>query len=155
MIHEKIHHLGGICQTLYVNDSVHSHALEVMEKVTLETRQVYFLFHKLGVQTLAWLMEARVIKHGMDLRGLVGVGCADQQVSPVSIRWSSYPGCKGVRLDLHYATHDGFVGWKTVCLGEVLVVEPELVHGIFTPQQSTGLVISVGHWLASMGTGSS
>ena len=44
----------------------------------------------------------------MDLGGLLGLSCADLQVSPISIGWSSCPGCKGVRLDLYQVSHDGF-----------------------------------------------
>ena len=53
-------------------------------------------------------MEAGVVKHGTDLGGLLGFSCADLQVGPISTVWSSCGGCKGVRLDLHQATHDGF-----------------------------------------------
>ena len=47
----------------------------------LENKQVSFLFCKLGVQTLALLTEAGVIEHGTGLGGLLGVHCADLQVS--------------------------------------------------------------------------
>ena len=43
----------------------------------------------------------------MDLGGLQGFSCADHHVSPIRVGCSC-PGCKGVRLDLHQATHDGF-----------------------------------------------
>ena len=53
-------------------------------------------------------METGVVEHGMDLGGLLGFSCADLQVSPIGVRCSSHPGHKGVRLDLHQATPDGF-----------------------------------------------
>ena len=53
-------------------------------------------------------METRVVEHGMDLGGLLGFSCTDLQVNPISVGWSSHPGSKGVRLDLHQATYDGF-----------------------------------------------
>ena len=91
------------------------------------------------------MMKTGVIKHGADLGGQLGFSCADLQVSPVRVGYSSCPGHTGVRLDLHQATHDGFCWLKIACVGEVPVVvaEPEPED---TPQQSTGMVGFIGHW---------
>ena len=84
----------------------------------------------------------------MDLGGLLGFSCADLQVGPLSIGWSSCPRQKGVRLDLHQPPMIGFGGWKMVHMGEVLVVvaEPEQVEVMLCSSTITGSVISVGHW---------
>ena len=53
-------------------------------------------------------METRVVNHGADLGTLLGFSCADLQGILIHVGCSSHPGQKGVRLDLHQATHDGF-----------------------------------------------
>ena len=92
----------------------------------LKTKQVSFFFGKLDVQTLALLMETRVIEYGADLGGILGFSCADLQVSPIRVGCSSDPGCKGIRLDLHKATHDGFHWLKDGVVWEVPMVVAEL-----------------------------
>ena len=47
------------------------------------------------------LVEVGVVKHGMDLGGLLGVSCADLQFHPGGLGLSSCPGCEGVRLYIH------------------------------------------------------
>ena len=61
-----------------------------MEKFTLETKQVSFLFCKLGVQALAPFMGARVIEHGMDLGGRTAGGWL--QVLAISLLVTTHGG---------------------------------------------------------------
>ena len=58
-------------------------------------------------------METGVIKHGEDLGGLLGFSCAELQGGAIQVGCSSHPGHKGVILDLHKATHDGFCWTKS------------------------------------------
>ena len=92
----------------------------------LKIKQDPFFFLTLNVQTFAPLMETRIIIHGANLGGLLGFSCAVLRVSPVRVGCSSHPGCRGVRLDLHQATHDGFCGLKDFDVGEVPVVVAEM-----------------------------
>ena len=71
-------------------------------------------------------METGVIKHGVDLGGLLGFSCPGLQVSLVQAGYSSPPGCIGVRLDQHQVAHDRFHWQNYSTHGEVHVAVAEL-----------------------------
>ena len=89
-------------------------------------------------------METRVVNHAADLGTLLGYSCADLQGNPIHVGCSSHPGQKGVRLDLHQATDDGFHWPDDGVHGEM---EPEPVEVML----HSSTINQVGHICWALG----
>ena len=132
VICEEIHYPGGICWILELHDSVHSHVLEVSEKFTLELNKSCFSFVNLVSKPLLHSQKPELSSIGWIWEDCWGSAVL-LQVGLFGSEWSSHPSCECIRLLI--CTRPpmmGFVGWKMVCMGEVLVAvaEPEPVEVI-------------------------